>query len=232
MAITKLTAQTTAQDMTPLLDILQEHAVPAYFDSVELVEGDTNQSISCKVGGTEFLRIWADILGTGTATNYGFTITHPDASTTQLYAGYGSAGYTGSVYVCSNALLLVPNSQTNNGVVICKDTGGATALALYTTGKSSQRHNGSQGMSYSESNYGLWAISSEDETPAPYNVYFNNADSVTGRTALCPIYTQTGSLQNVWQPLQRQFSEVSAPFETEMDGKRYLCTRGFVILDA
>jgi len=58
MAITKLTAQTTAQDMTPLLDILQTHAVPAYFDSVELVEGDTNQSISCKVGGTEILRIW------------------------------------------------------------------------------------------------------------------------------------------------------------------------------
>lgn len=232
MAITKLTAQTTAQDMTPLLDILQEHAVPAYFDSVELVEGDTIQSISCKVGGTEFLRIWADILGTGTATNYGFTITHPDASTTQLYAGYGSAGYTGSVYVCSNALLLVPNSQTHNGVVICKDAGGATALALYTTDKRSQRHNGSQGMSYSESNYGLWAVSAADTAPAPYNVYLNNADSVTGCTALCPIYTQTGSLQHVWQPLQRQFSEVSAPLEVEMDGKRYLCTRGFVILDS
>ena len=232
MAVTKIPAMTDPTQLETLQAILQEHAVPKFFDRVELIDDGTAEGlrVGCYVGDRLFLEIYGYILGT--SSDYGLIVHTKDGNTTQLWAGYGSGGWVESVYVCGGGLLLTANSQPQNTVAITKTASGGTAVQVYTNDRTSTRHGGPAGVHSTESYYGLWAISSEDETPAPYNVYFNNVDSVAGRCALCPIYTGQDSLQHAWQPLQRQFAEVAAPLEVEMDGKRYLVNRGIVILDA
>ncbi|MBQ7003690.1 MAG: hypothetical protein IJN57_07000, partial [Oscillospiraceae bacterium] len=134
--IQKLTAMTAIGDMTPLLDILQAHAVPKYFDRVELVQDEgtsasaTQYYISCYIGSVEFLRIYASCGGTGTTLG-GFQLTTAGA-TKRLGITYSNSYYIGSVYTCSNGILLIPNASSSAVALIAKDASGKTCFTCIT----------------------------------------------------------------------------------------------------
>ena len=237
MAIKKLTAMTAIGDMTPLLEILQAHAVPKYFDRVELVldEGTsasaTQYYISCYIGSVEFLRIYASCGGSGTGLG-GFQLTTAAGATKRLGITYSNSYYIGSVYTCSNGILLIPNASSSAVALIAKDASGKTCFTCITGyGASNTIPNGS-GIENRETYWGIWAASVDDTALTNYDVYLNNADPVTGKYALCPIYTENSAVQGAWTPIVRQFYDVELPFRMTMDGKVHLVNRGIVILDS
>lgn len=236
MAIQKLTAMTSTSDMTPLLDILQEHAIPKYFDRLELVTNESSAGgydkyyISCYVGSVEFLRIYASCGGSGTALG-GFQLTTTAGATKRLGITYSNSYYIGSVYVCSNGILMIPNSCSSAVALIAKDASGKTCFTCITGSSTNDTMNNGSGITNTNTYYGVWAASVDDTTLTSYDVYLNNADTVAGKYAFCPIYTENSSVKNAWTPILRQFYDAELPVKINLDGVVHLANRGIVIKD-
>ncbi|MBQ7003458.1 MAG: hypothetical protein IJN57_05765, partial [Oscillospiraceae bacterium] len=124
------------------------------------------------------------------------------------------------------------NSCSSAVALIAKDASGKTCFTCITGyGASNTIPNGS-GIENRETYWGIWAASVDDTALTNYDVYLNNADPVTGKYALCPIYTENSAVQGAWTPIVRQFYDVELPFRMTMDGKVHLVNRGIVILDS
>ena len=236
MAIQKLTAMTVISDMTPLLNILQAHAAPKYFDRVELVEDEgttasaTQYYISCYIGSVEFLRIYASCGGSGTTLG-GFQLTTTAGATKRLGITYSNSYFIGSVYTCSNGILLVPNSSRSAVALIAKDASGKTCFTCITGSSENDTMNNGSGITNTNTYYGVWAASVDDTTLTSYDVYLNNVDTVAGKYAFCPIYTENSSIKNAWTPILRQFYDAELPVKINLDGVTHLANRGIVVKD-
>lgn len=228
MAIQKLTAMTST-DMTPLLTILQEHAVPKYFDSVTL-EADGGY-ISCFCGETEFLRIYKYIGYKGYPTaedKAGFLIKTSSGVEQVVAISYGTY-YVGSVLVCSSCIVFMPSTGEQNFALLAKDSNGNTCFYALTSDAGNNWGNTS-GLTSGASECKIWAISAADSKIRSYNGYLNNTDNINGKMLGMPISTYDHTMRDVYFPAVRQFTEITAPIVAEIDGVQHLVGRGFIAL--
>ncbi len=227
MAITQLRAQTTYDNMEPLLAILQEHAVPKYFDRVELVDNTASAKgacdkyyISCYIGELEFLRIYNG-MNYYTSANYygGIVVRRSNGGTVSAYSNVSSSGVyypIEYVWVCNSMMWF------HNRFALAKDKNGNTVVIYqYQLSKPASSNN----------DYQYYALSPDDTSTNAYSVFFNAVGNVTGKYGLMPVFGQNSVVEGVWFPVLRMYSDLEDPAAATIDGKTYLVTRGLVALD-
>lgn len=199
-------ANTEEERLENILGVLEEHAVPKYFDSVEIVADTTKDVdyISCVKNDIEILKIYDSL------NSYGFTVT--TASDSYELKQYYNTN-TGALWVCENGIsfAIYGGALDRFTFTIALDENGNTAF-LFSEGFSQPTGGGAD----------IACLS----TDVDYNLAYckkgmPQATSHGYLTALCPIpvYQTEHYLQNVY--LMPFCSNVGSEI-IDIDGVKYI----------